>query len=208
MSVIESSLVSATSLATVEGESRSKYLKRLAKAAAKLSDEQFKALPETAQAWQTDAVVALNDGKKVPELPDADPDDVSKRFPEPPTKEKVVKKSKKSKESKEKVTKVEKPEKAKKEKKAAKAVPPAKLKKASKKDTRGGKRSGAGRKPVAESATTRLAAFLLSPKCTSRDDLRAYADAEGISIADSSLGALFHYGSAVARVALAKLAKK
>lgn len=205
---IEESLVAATKIAAVSGESRSQFLKRLAKAAGDLPDADFKVMPETAQAWQADAANKINKKKKVPDFSDADPDDIAKRFPAAPstvkTKESPVSTTTAEKPSKK--VKAAKPEKVVKAKKSAKDVPPAKVAKP-KRDAKGGPRDGAGRKPRADSATTLLASYLLNHACKSRTDLRAYADREGISMADSSLGALWHYGSAVARVARKRLEK-
>lgn len=217
MSPIEKELTSALKITPADGETRSKFLKRIAAAAGEIPDTEFAALSEPAQTWQAAAATAANKKKKPVDFPDADADEVAKRFPEPAN-TKAEKPAKKAKGDTVKSEKAEKP--AKTAKKAAKGEKPAKAPKTAKevppapkpakgeKSKQGGKREGQGRRQRGDSATTQLAAYLLSSKCASRADLRAYADENGVSMADSSLGALWHYGSAVAAAARKKFEKK
>lgn len=78
MSKIEAKLLKATGLKAKKDEKEQDYFIRLAKACQSIPNDDWEAIGEPGQNWVNDGVRAMNDGKKIEDFSDAEPEEDDK----------------------------------------------------------------------------------------------------------------------------------
>lgn len=218
MSQIENSIrtVLGDSFPDIDNETRSKFLKRLAKTAITTlsEDDTQNQLGEREQDWLKLAGVSIKNKKAIKEFPDADEDDIAARFP---AEEKKTKKEKIEKlespsddanddsaeeelngEISEEETPTPKKKSKKGGKKSSKKVVKKTTKRSSKKVTKPAKekKEKGPRKPREQRTATNtyiLSKWIVDNLDGTFAELWAYAQKKELSTSESTAGALYHY---------------